>query len=607
MNNRYINEVEKMAKTSKKLIDKGYVLLSDVSSPSVSFFNDTSVELAISKAKDGGKVNGKVQMGMDDGETPHPDFMQYMSGRDAVVATPDKDKNGRPLGIAGKGYIRYGVDDRLPLHIYRSVAKQPYTAAAMRFLKDIVYGKGILLLYKTSEYHDGYMRNISMPFQQAGDWLVGKIASLRKEIENGSEETKTNLLREDTTFINWPASGQAEKISYRVAAPVPKPSDHVDYSNIGTKQWRLKRLQEDYATWLDTSESLSRFLENSDLDELYAQCVSDDQHLDLFTIILSLEQGRRGFWDPEITKVQALKQTGVRLEEMDDNCKINNIYYSDMLLYSIRDIYRPDNIVSYPLLNNESMIQDLRTYIKANQKTPVGERQLHYAIMGRYPCGFSNYYEQPAWWSIYSSLVYQYVSTMIYDKAVAKKNSTMWGKLIYINNNYLQQYYADNQATTPDQKKEKRDELISSINAFFRERRNNGKTCTLDSFIAPGTNTVIKAIEIVDVPQPSAASASMEEIEACANLISCTFGVHTSLACSFGKNASSGGTDKREAYALKQAMMSPRQRKICSILNKVFKFNRWDSHLVAEVGREVLSTLDRSKTGIVELNTGEAE
>lgn len=590
-----------MAEKSRSLIDNGYVLLSNIDVPTTTLIpNTTDMETSLN-TKDGKKIYSKVRMGVDDPEIPHPSFMQYMSGRDCVVSTP------KELGTPGLGYIRYGIDDRLPLHIYRTIAKQPYTAAAMRFLKDIAYGKGVLLLYKTCEYANGSMKNLCMPYLTAGDWLVGKIASLREELKEGElKKGETSLVRGDT-YTGWADAKIPEKKSYRVSASKPKPSDSVDYKDIGTKQWLLDKYQKEYAEYVNTRESLDRLFENSDLNEVYSQCVSDDQHLDMFTLLLSLEQGRKGVWDPQITKIQALKQTGVRLEEMDDLGHINNIYYSDMLLYSVRDIYRHDNIVAYPLLRNDSMIQDLKRYISANQKTPVGDRQLHFAIMGRYPSGFSNYYEQPEWWSIYTSLLYQYVSTMIYDKAMAKKNSTMWGKLIYINNNYLQQYYADNNATTPDQKKEKRAELISSINAFFRERENNGKTCTLDSFLAPGTNSVIKSIEIVDVPQPKSASASMEEIEECASLIFWAFGVHTSLAGTFGKNSSNGGTDKRETYALKQAMMSPRQGRFCAILNKIFKFNGWDTHLTAEIGREVLSTLDRSKTGIVELNTGEQE
>lgn len=636
MDQEYRDSVMQMADKSKKLLNDGYVLINDVTDdPIVDFFGKAeSISDVIDKAyeaygflrksahneKAQKRSKGFTESACAFGDSiphamsdtiPDPNYMQHLGNRDGVVAVPDKDVNGKPLGTPGKGYIRYGADDRLPLHIYRSAVSQPYTASAMRFLKDIAYGKGILFLYKTCEFNNGKVHEIKIPYECAGEWLIGKIAALREELDKENEAKEKRGESEGLVRpLSIPRSQNADIQEYRTKAePEIKPSESIDYSVIGTKSWMLKQFQEDYAAWVDTMDLLERIKENSDLNEVYAQVVCDDQHLDMFTLLISLEQGRKGLWDPKITRIQALKHTAVRLEQMDDSCNINYIYYSDALLYTTRELYRPNNIVAYPLLKNSTMIPDLKNIIKEGQKLSVSERNLHYAIMGRYPCGFTTYYEQPAWWSIFISLCYQYVSTMIFDKAVARQNATMWGKLIYINNDYLQRYYNDAGATKKEEKQALRALLVESINRFLRERKNNGKTCTLDSFIAPGTNTVMKSIEIVDVPQPksSASGVSKEDLEECANLIFWACGIHSSLVATFGKNPSSGGTQQRELYALKQVMMSSRQMRFCFILNNIFKFNKMDKHLAVEIGREVLSTLDRSKTGIVEMNTGNTD
>ena len=62
--------------------------------------------------------------------------------------------------------------------------------------------------------------------------------------------------------------------------------------------------------------------------------------------------------------------------------------------------------------------------------------------------------------------------------------------------------------------------------------------------------------------------------------------------------ASSGGTDLRERYLLKQVQMSPMQQLLLLPLYLIKYFNDLDEHLEWEIPREVLTTLDNSKTGI---------
>ena len=49
--------------------------------------------------------------------------------------------------------------------------------------------------------------------------------------------------------------------------------------------------------------------------------------------------------------------------------------------------------------------------------------------------------------------------------------------------------------------------------------------------------------------------------------------------------------------------MSPTQQIVLKPLEVLSRFNEWDTHLVWRIKREVLTTLDRSKTGITEAET----
>lgn len=608
-NTRLKKAVQKMAARATELESQGYVLCNP---PTIMYDGvppttaDTFIHATESLSCGCGDTNSGGEI--------DPNLMRYLGSKDSVVKVPDEGADGKPLGTPKLGYVRYGKSDRLPLHIYRVTQAQPYTATALRFNTDLVSGKGVELIYETAVFQNGEVKLITMPYEHAGLWIEGKIAALRQEIDEREDEPAEPVEEAAHKVVDGylrsigavPSTKEAmsEPVEYRTAAPPPppKPSASVDHAMLGTPDYQLKRMYDEYDAWIDTQAELDKFVEGTKLDKIYQECMADDQRLDIFTLVATLEQGRRGQWDPKICKLEYKPMTCVRLEEMAEDCKIHYIYYSDKFMYDSGEktpVIASKDLVAFPLLRPDTMEQELHAYVDAHQKTAVAQRQLHWAVTGQYPCGFSRYYPQPAWWSIFSSLVFQYVSTMMYDKAVARQNATMWGKLIYINHNYLQQYFADAGANTLEEKKARRDELVEKINGFLRERKNNGKTCTLDSFIAPGTNTVIRSIEIVDVPQPTS-STSKEDMEELANLIFWAFSIHTSMIASFGKNPSSGGTQQRELFLLKQVMMSSRQRRFTDILNSVFRFNKWDKHLKCRIGREVLSTLDASKTGIVE-------
>ena len=61
---------------------------------------------------------------------------------------------------------------------------------------------------------------------------------------------------------------------------------------------------------------------------------------------------------------------------------------------------------------------------------------------------------------------------------------------------------------------------------------------------------------------------------------------------------SSGGTDLRERFLVKQIQFAPLQQLMLRALEVIDKFNEWDPHLEWQIDREVLTTLDNSKTGV---------
>ena len=65
-----------------------------------------------------------------------------------------------------------------------------------------------------------------------------------------------------------------------------------------------------------------------------------------------------------------------------------------------------------------------------------------------------------------------------------------------------------------------------------------------------------------------------------------------------GNVSTGGGTDLRERLLIKQILKSTEQKIILYPYEVASRFNEWDDHLIWQIQREVVTTLDNSKTGI---------
>ena len=539
-----------------------------------------------------------------------------------VVPTPEG------VGTPNKGYIKWGVDDRLPLNIYRRANALPYTATGLKYLTDLMYGLGPRLMYKYVRYAGQTVTEELIPFENAGALLRRLIMEARSRI---AQETEGNEILPDDGYLRAiGAVGEkrtaavSESVTVPKSAAVPEaatvpeafpsvsPSEYrtkkeetvtapdTDFNALGTPEDELHRLIEEYKRWEATNREYKQFMQDNDIDGVYQQCCMDDTHLDISFPVLGLNQGRAGQWNAKVVKVDVWPAICSRLEQMDERLNINNVYYSERLRDENTTEIQAREMVAYPALMAKNFIPKLRSTVEYHRRTAVTKRPTWFCCPVIYPSGSRPYYPQPAWWSIFSSLVYNYASTLITDKAIARKNSTMWGKLIFINLNYLKELADQQGLTKPEEIDKLKNEIIDNIDSFLRDRTNNGKTCTLENYIGPDGKTVIDSIKLVDVPAPNKTTATAEELKAVADIVFFALGINPALVGVTIGSGSNGGTFQRELHLLKQQQMSPRQRKQLQFWNRILQFNGWDEHAEWVIKMPILTTLDRSATGLVE-------
>lgn len=482
------------------------------------------------------------------------------------VGLPIVDDKGNELGK----YIPWGQFNNLPALIYRYAGDMPWTAQGLQYLQDTATGLGPRLMYHLARYSGGTVTDELIPYEDAGLWMRQRKRELLAAMD---------IQNTQTTY------GQQLLESY---------------------SQELEELEQEYKEWESSLEEIEQFHLKNNLDQHYQTCMAEDVHLDIYFPTVGLSRGSSGRWIPKIVSIDLIDAVCTRFQERDENWNINNVFYSEQWRENIFPTehaivnIKSEDTVPYPVTMPEHGFDTIREYVKNSQRIKVGERKLWWVCPQYNAMPNKDYYPQSAWWSIFPSQVYRYAATLIYDKAVAKKNSVMWGKILYVNTSFLNKVFQQMgiEGDAEEQKKY-RAQLYDRVEEFLQRRSNNGKLLIMDSYTSADEKQLIDSVRIVDVPQASEKDSDAS-LQIATSAVFFALGVHPALVGATPGSTASSGTFQRELHLLKVTQLSPRQRRYLAFLNNIVKFNGWPRHATYVIKQATLSTLDASKTGIVE-------
>jgi hypothetical protein len=515
-----------------------------------------------------------------------------------TTPTPVSDKDGKPLG---RGYIKWGPKDNLPGVIYSLAKASPYTAAPLRYLSDLATGLGVRMMYHFEDdtycefKHAGY--NLRLRYQQARD---GK----EQDTYGGDM-----AIDPDADPLEDPLKPISE------IAPENRPRPRLQ--GIGADYWE-QAYREWERTWEGYDEpendrhvpGLKQFLEDNNLDLHLSQCMLDCMMFDLYFPTVGFERGRRGGWDPHIVRIGQLKITdGVRYEAMSEYRHHQNVYFGER--FRAKGIgehnttsANEDKVTMYPVCEATARVSDMRYLVSSNQRTRISARPT-WAVCPVY-YGNKNYYQQPDWWSIFTSKAYDFSSTILYDKAKQRENNTTWSRVLYLSLDYLNMVFAD-EGIEGDKEKQREfiEQLDQNVEEFLQQRENNGKMMRQFMWVGQDGKDHHN-VEVVDIKEATndAVKAGKEELELSTSPIFLAFGVDPRDIGVPMVSASNGGTALREIRLMKQQLLNVRQRMYLRFLEDVCTFNKFDSHLEPVIRQMSFTTLDASKTGTVETIAG---
>lgn len=512
----------------------------------------------------------------------------------AVFGSSGGENKAVPEGVGtpGLGFMEWGVGNQLPNLVYLLSKMSPFTAAGVDFVKKILVGRGPCAKYHYTQYVGGNITEKSIPYPSAGTLLRGQIADLKAK-EKQMSESDNQSSQSDNQF-----SKSVNQLSQSANNSESEDSEEMKSLKAALKEWE------------DTNEELQAFIENNDLHKTYLEMAGDMSLMSQCFCELQLNQRQldenkrpvpTSRWDPKIVGIKPRSVFTTRLERMDRQYRINYAYLSNQWLDSTQTLTETDRrIAAVPYLAADTAVSDLNRHVREAREKQVSRKNRPTRFIMS-PRDFGGpYYADALWHSIFAGSIFEYAFTIVDDRLTRKRNSNIIGRVIYIHQEYLKHLYTQQGENKSKTMAQIQQEVFTDINRWLSNPDNAGQA--LISAVFTGLDgKEHKAWEIVEIESKanSQAQAEKTELQEISSIIFFAMGLDSKLIGNTpGDATSSGGTDLRERFLVKQIQFAPLQQLMLRPLEVISKFNKWDSHLVWQIDREVLTTLDNSKTGV---------
>lgn len=327
------------------------------------------------------------------------------------------------------------------------------------------------------------------------------------------------------------------------------------------------------------------FFERNDIPMFVMQQLTDVLHYyNAFPELAYSPDGKR------IATVRHREAVFSRWSIMNAKGQINYHYYcSDW-----KDNATSKNIIATRVLDEFDPITELKMY------SAKKERLIFPVYM---PSPGRPYYSRPEWYSIFQSGWYDHSCLVPKLKKAILKNQLGVKYIIYISPKYFDKLCKEEGIDRNDRQKYQ-DRINQEVKAFENflsgaDNANKAILATKELLATASGSTESKWIEIVPVANDLKGGEYIDDTESTANIICYAMGVHSALiGATPGKNANTiAGSNARELYMIKQALMRPIVDRVMRTLRVVKIFNNWDEDILITIPEYIFTTLDQNKSG----------
>lgn len=255
-------------------------------------------------------------------------------------------------------------------------------------------------------------------------------------------------------------------------------------------------------------------------------------------------------------------------------------------------------IIASRVLDEFNAVQELTSYA-AQQNRPRG-----FIFSAYMPSPGHPYYSRPSWYSIFNSGWYDHSTMVPQLKKAILKNQLGVKYIIYVSPDYFADIFKKEHIPETDLQGRKariEKEKQAIVDLLSGEENANKAIMTLKKMIPSANGGAVeqKWIEIVPIQNDLKGGEYIDDTESTANIICYAMGVHSALiGATPGKNSNAlGGSNARELYLIKQAMMKPMVDRCLRSLKVIKEYNKWDKDIYITIPEYIFTTLDQNKSG----------
>lgn len=289
----------------------------------------------------------------------------------------------------------------------------------------------------------------------------------------------------------------------------------------------------------------------------------------------------------------------VRLAQADNTGRIPYIYYADW--YGAR--LDEDSIERIALLDQRDPLGDLRARLGQQPDPRTGRkfqptRERKFAILSRFPTAGNQYYPVPYWTSILRGGSYDEKRLISVGKRAKLRNHTSVKYHVEIERDYWDKICREEFVTDPEEMQVRIRTEKENIRKFLSGIENANKVWISSFYVNPDGREV-RDVRISLLEGQKEGGDWNEDVQAAANTICFAFGVHPNLVGAVpGKSQqNNSGSDKRELYTMKQALLIPTKHLLLRALTLCCEFNGFNVR--PSLPMVQLTTLDTHQDAII--------
>ena len=296
----------------------------------------------------------------------------------------------------------------------------------------------------------------------------------------------------------------------------------------------------------------------------------------------------------KIAVLTALEASFSRWETMNpETGEIENHVYS-----SCWGIRQPTDLELdiTPVLDSRYPLRNLkeRTGKSANDDGQmVDKKEKRWIIPVSFPTPGRTYYQKPYWYSVIESGWYDLACKIPEFKNAMLDNGMAIKYHVELASDYFTKIYEEEGITTDEAKKVRRKKEMTDLNKFLSGAKNAGKSVV--SYIKYDlAGKELRRMKITVIDDKTKDGLHNDDLEEASNIMFFGIGVHPSLVgATPGKGTPISGTNARELFIIKQAMLKPIRDRILMPIRIVQSFNAWDPTIEFVIPNIVLTTLDK--------------